>query len=324
MWGQDGPRRPGAEPAAWSSATVGLLASLQGVTAPRGQRRRSRVTARPSWRTRRHHSQDSGQTGSRAVRPQPAPKGAERALCLGPVPAAPSAASAPAPQTLRPDPLPEMAVSCPGIGVTGGHRKGPLPFLLSARERLKAAAGATESFVGASSEAMGHDSRKEGAFEGAGARRKLSIRALQFSSRTLFGGRGGVTPLRAAPWQAGGGVGRGASAGCSTRGCGQRGAARTPLPRPPLRGRPPAAAWGRRQCPQTRAPAAAPRDLLRTRPRPPSAHSAALTSFLTVLVTSSRCFRLPGPAPFSRKPRLASSGRGDTGTLTLTPAGIKR
>lgn len=133
------------------------------------------------------------------MRPQPAPKGAERALCLGPVPAAPSAASAPAPQTLRPDPLPEMAVSCPGIGVTGGHRKGPLPFLLSARERLKAAAGATESFVGASSEAMGHDSRKEGAFEGAGARRKLSIRALQFSSRTLFGGRGGVTPLRAAP-----------------------------------------------------------------------------------------------------------------------------
>lgn len=74
-----------------------------------------------------------------------------------------------------------------------------LPFHLSARERLKAAAGATESFVGASSEAMGHDGRKEGAFEGAGARRKLSIRALQFSSRTLFGGRGGVTPLRAAP-----------------------------------------------------------------------------------------------------------------------------
>lgn len=86
------------------------------------------------------------------MRPQPAPKGAERALCLGPVPAAPSAASAPALQTLRPDPLPEMAVSCPGIGVTGGHRKGPLPFLLSARERLKAAPGATESFVGASSE----------------------------------------------------------------------------------------------------------------------------------------------------------------------------
>lgn len=218
---------------------MGLLASLQGVTAPRGQRRRSRVTARPSWRTRRHHSQDSGQTRSRAVRPQPAPKGAERALCLGPVPAAPSAASAPALQTLRPDPLPEMAVSCPGIGVTGGHRKGPLPFLLSAREQLKAAPGATESFVGASSEATGHDGRKEGAFEGAGARRKLSIRALQFSSRTLFGGRGGVTPLRAAPWQAGGGVGRGASAGCSTRGCGQRGAARTPLPRLPLRGRPP-------------------------------------------------------------------------------------
>lgn len=218
---------------------MGLLASLQGVTAPRGQRRRSRVTARPSWRTRRHHSQDSGQTGSRAVGPRPAPKGAERALCLGPVPAAPSAASAPAPQTLRPDPLPEMAVSCPGTGVTGGHRKGPLPFLLSARERLKAAPGATESFVGASSEATGHDGRKEGAFVGAGARRKLSIRALQFSSRTLFGGRGGVTPLRAAPWQAGGGVGRGASAGCSTRGCGQRGAARTPLPRLPLRGRPP-------------------------------------------------------------------------------------
>lgn len=215
-----------------------------------------------------------------------------------------------------------MAVSCPGIGVTRGHRKGPLPFLLSAREQLKAAPGATESFVGASSEATGHDGRKEGAFEGAGARRQLSIRALQFSSRTLFGGRGNPSPgstvagrRRGWPWRFGWLLHSGLRAA--------RGRQNAP-PTSPTAGPTARAAWGRRQCPQTRAPAAAPRDLLRTRPRPPSAHSAALTSFLTVLVTSSRCFRLPGPAPFSRKPRLASSGRGDTGTLTLTPAGIKR
>lgn len=36
----------------------------------------------------------------------------------------------------------------------------------------------------------------------------------------------------------------------------------------------------------------------------------ALTSLLTTLVTSSKCFSLPGSGPFSKKPKLISSARG--------------
>lgn len=90
----------------------------------------------------------------------------------------------------------------------------------------------------------------------------------------------------------------GARAEGSALGCGQCGGHEQAPSPPPLRGE-----W---------APHSSPPGPLLASWRPH--RHAVLTSLLTTSVTSSRCFRRPGPEPFSKKPKLASSAWGDTGT----------
>lgn len=185
---------PPAGPAAGSSART---------TAPT-RRPVPLVTARPSWRTRRHHSQDSGQTGAELW-------GAERTPRLGP--------GAPTP---RPSARGEMAVPCPGTGVTRGRQKGAPALPPLCPWGLQAVPGAGESLVGTSSEATGQDF-----LQGSRCSGEVFHGALQFSCRTVLG-RGGE-PLsgqhcrrrRGWPWHF-----AGRSASRSALGCGQLGGPR--------------------------------------------------------------------------------------------------